>query len=230
MIDIIKNVNIKNKNYRLDSIIKSFLKSADGMNVKDYKSFSHVTNGNEDIVTKLCIEAKKVYYDRFSEVIGVSFCLNNMVPYYVSYHCLADSDGSLIVPYGACFMRVMMVPDTNQECVIPDVDLSDIDNFIRRLKSLIIDNFAGCVGNVVSSNIDNSIIVDNMKIHISHNDIVNAMADVNNRYGNSYSTVYDVYNSISKRIIEKRNRHTDLNWFVYKTYIIHRLLKEYCNE
>lgn len=213
-----ESVNVKGKKYEIGDITRDFLSKTEGQEHQRY--CADKISGNGDITpSKLCYEAYKPFSE-YKEVTGLSYCFGGVTPYYVTYRALMKDD-ALVIPGGFCVFRNIIGDGKNGTCVIPNVDPYIIESHACDM-SVRVDNVDGYIGKLVTNNFNNCIIVDNMSIRISHNDLMRGISEI---YGKrSEMTKLDLYLSISKCVSEKRKNGKDLNWFMYKILILNKIV------
>lgn len=216
--NVFENVNIKNERYEIGDIMRSFLSQTEGQSYQEY-SITRMMNGGET-PTKLCYEAFKTF-SSYTDVTGISFCFGGIRPYYVTYRGLL-SKGSLIIATNAHVMRNVITGEKKQKCIIPAADPYVIESYIYELTKDV-NNFNEYAGELIINNYNNCMIVDNMSVRISHNDLTQGITDQCDRTDGKI-TKLDLYLSIGKRICEKRKSGKDMNWFMYKMLLLNKIM------
>lgn len=223
------NVNIKGTNYEIDSIIKSFRSKHNKWDISINKVMNRIsdTDNEYQIPTKMCIEAtKQIGFDMY-EVEGITFCLNAAFPYYTSYKTIINRmNNSMFFFDDRQIIRKQLLPCSNpeskiQECITPEFDTGKILDYIDRLSKCEINDIKKYVGSLVMKNISNHMVIEDMKINISHNDIMKGLCDM--LRWNKLNK-YMVYSFICRSIMEKKDKGKDLNWFMYKMLLISKIV------
>lgn len=216
--NIFENVNVRNENYEIGDIIRSFLSQTEGQTHQQYGT-SRISNDGIITPSKLCYEASKKF-SNYEDVTGLSFCFGGIRPYYIVYRGLLCKD-SLVISTGVHVMRNFIEKGKGQKCIIPYADPYVVESYMYDLTKDV-DNLNEYIGQLVTRNYNNCIIVDNMSIRISHNDLTQGITDQCGK--NVKATKLDLYLSIGKRISEKRKNGKDLNWFMYKMLLLNKIM------
>lgn len=216
--NIFEDVNVRNENYEIGDIIRSFLSQTEGQTHQQYGT-NRISNDGIITPSKLCYEASKKFSD-YDDITGLSFCFGGIRPYYITYRGLLCRD-SLVIATSTHVMRNFIGKEKGQKCTIPYADPYVIESHIYDLTKDV-SNIDEYIGQLITRNFNNCIIVDNMSIRISHNDLTQGITD---QYGkNTKATKLDLYLSIGKRISEKRKNGKDLNWFMYKMLLLNKIM------
>lgn len=224
------NVNIKGKDYEIDAIINSFKNKHDkkwSIAIKKVNSRISDFGNDMNVTSKLCIEAsKQIGFDMY-EVDGITFCFNSNFPCYTSYRTVINKMNNSMFFFDdrQIIRKPILLCDNpeskNQECIIPEFDSGIILDYIERLSKCEINDIKRYIGSLVMKNISNHVIIDNMKINISYNDIMKGFCDM--LRWNKLNK-YIVYSFICRSIMDKRDRGKDLNWFMFKILLISKIV------
>lgn len=214
---IFESVNVKNKKYETGSIIRNFLEQTKSSGKNDCVGYwtERVLGDGGIEVSKLCYEASS-RFGFYDDITGISFRFGGVKPYYVTYRALYK-DGSLIINSNSSIIRNLF----DERLIIPSVDPFVIKNFADSLDVPIV-NFFEYAGKLIEKNQNNCLIVDNMSIRISYNDLTQGITDAMRMKDNC--TKMDVYSSIGRKISEKRKNGKDLNWFMYKMLLLNKII------
>lgn len=215
-----ENVNIKGNSYEIGDIIRSFHEQTAGCTSNEYV-VNRILDEGGVVPSKLCYEAVKPF-SNYEDVFGLSFCFGGIRPYYVTYRALLH-ESALIIASSNSIIRNIISGGKGQKCIIPNVNPYVIESYIYELSNAKVDNFNEYVGKLVSSNHNNCIIVDNMSVKISHNDLTQGITDMLGQKDKDITKI-DIYTSINKRISDKRKTGKDLNWFMYKVILLNKIM------
>lgn len=229
MKEVVNNININGKDYEIGLIVKSFENSHKiNWDINVYQAKASLSGDKNSMVPiKLCIEAtRQIGFDTY-EVEGISFCFKSQYPYYTSYKTVLNKLESTMIFFDEkqIIRRNLISCDDpsykKQDCVIPVFDTGKILDFINLNKKEDISSITEYIGKFVKRNITNSMLIENMKICVPHNDVMKGFtgmlrcASINK---------YMVYSFICRNIVDKRDKHKDLNWFMYKMLLVSKII------
>lgn len=224
---VVNNINIKGNDYEIGLIINSFYSQHSGWEIKIFKTETYLNDTNIRVPSKLCIEAyKQIGFDLY-EVEGLAFCFNSKFPYYVSYKSVFNKLVNCMYFFNDNqILRTNLISSDIPEYVKQyykrvEFSTKNILEYIHSLKEQQIDNPKMYVGELISRNSSNSIIIDSMNIRIPNNDIVKGLVDI---LRSKKVNLDSSYSFICSSVMHKRDKLKDLNWFMYKMLLISKII------
>lgn len=220
MIHVYNNVNIKGEKYEIKDIIEDFLEQNKNGESRMF-NVDRISSNGDKYPCKLCYESTIKEDDSLERLNGIAFCFGGIKPYYVNYCGVLANRNSLIINSSSCVTR-NLIKKGFSSYNSPVLDMYAMRKFINSMKTDI-DDFDRFIGRVILNNYNNCMIVDNMGVRISHNDLAQSLMEIEPI--NTKITKLDAYLAVSSKISEKRINGKDMNWFMYKILLLNKIIQ-----